>query len=363
MRAVNGADEMSFRGPRTLPTRKLGTTGPEFTKVGFGAWAVGGSYEFGWGPQDDQDSIAAITFAIESGINWIDTAPVYGLGHSEEVVRQALEPWTPGEEVFVATKCGRKWVGPRESGGLVFDLKPSSIRAECEGSLRRLGVERIDLYLFHWPDTETGTPIEESWGTMDELIQEGKVRWCGVSNFDVALLARCEAIRHVDSAQPRLNLLDQSASRDVIPWCRDHGTGVIVYSPMGSGLLTGTFTRGRIERLAPDDWRRRSPDFQEPRLSRALCLVEQLRSVADRLGVGLPALSVAWTLAIPGVTAAIVGARRPEQVREWLPAAGIALTEGDVREIDRIAASVGAPGPAVTNPAATAAGGARSGSA
>ncbi len=325
-----------------MKTRRLGTEGPELTVVGFGTWAVGGPYRFGWGPQDDADSVAAIRHAVEAGVNWIDTAAVYGIGHSEEVVGRALEPWMVGEEVLVATKCGRKWVGSRDTGGLVFDLRPESIRQECEESLQRLGLERIDLYQFHWPDTETGTPIEESWGTMVELVDEGKVRWCGVSNFGVDLLERCERIRHVDSLQPPFSLVNRSARKNLISWCREHGTGVIAYSPMASGLLTGAFSRERLADLAEDDWRRRSSDFQEPGLSRILHLVEELRAIARRLGVELSALAVAWTLAIEGVTAAIVGGRRPDQVDDWLPAADIALTDADLVEIEQLIEATGA---------------------
>jgi aryl-alcohol dehydrogenase-like predicted oxidoreductase len=317
-----------------LARRKLGSSGPEITVVGFGAWAVGGPYRFGWGPQDDDESIAAIRHAVESGVNWIDTAAVYGIGHSEEVTRRALEPYRVGEDVLVATKCGRKWVGPRDRGGLVFDLRPDSIREECEQSLDRLGLDAIDLYQFHWPDTETGTPIEDSWATMLELVDEGKVRWAGVSNFDVGLLERCEAMRHVDSLQPPYSLIDRGARDELIPWCRAHGVGVVVYSPMASGLLTGKFDRDAADRLASDDWRRNSPQFQEPKLSRNLELVERLRPLAARLGVGLPALSVAWTLATPGVTAAIVGARSAKQVDGWLPAAGLTLDDDALAEVE-----------------------------
>ncbi|HEX2234781.1 MAG TPA: aldo/keto reductase [Actinomycetota bacterium] len=317
-----------------LARRKLGSSGPEITIVGFGAWAVGGPYRFGWGPQDDDESVAAIRHAVESGVNWIDTAAVYGIGHSEEVVRSALEPYRVGEDVLVATKCGRKWVGPRDRGGLVFDLRPDSIREECEQSLDRLGLDAIDLYQFHWPDTETGTPIEDSWATMLELVDEGKVRWAGVSNFDVGLLERCEAMRHVDSLQPPYSLIDRGARDELIPWCRAHGVGVVVYSPMASGLLTGKFDRDAADRLASDDWRRNSPQFQEPKLSRNLELVERLRPLAARLGVGLPALSVAWTLATPGVTAAIVGARSAKQVDGWLPAAGLTLDDDALAEVE-----------------------------
>jgi aryl-alcohol dehydrogenase-like predicted oxidoreductase len=327
-----------------LETRRLGAAGPEITTVGFGAWAVGGPYRFGWGPQDDDESIAAIRHAVDSGVNWVDTAAVYGLGHSEEVVGRALRPYPIGEEVYVFTKCGRKWAGPVDGGGLVFDLRPESIREECDASLARLGVERIDLFQFHWPDTETGTAIEDSWEVMMDLVAKGKVRWTGVSNFDIDLLARCEARSHVDSLQPPYSLLNRSARDELIPWCADHGVGVLAYSPMASGLLTGKFDRDAADRLAPDDWRRGNPEFQEPRLSRNLALVERLRAVAERLDLGLPALAVAWTLATPGVTAAIVGARRPDQVDGWLPASGRRLSSEDLAEIERaVSETVAAP--------------------
>lgn len=316
-----------------LPTRRLGSGGPELSVLGLGSWAVGGPYEFGWGPVDDEESIRALRHGIESGINWIDTAPVYGKGHSEEIVGRAVEPYRAGEDVFVFTKCGRNYYG--SSGKISSDLRPETIRWECEQSLRRLGVERVDLLQFHWPDPETGAAIEDSWSTLGDLIDEGKVRWGGVSNFDVGLLERCEAVRHVDSLQPPFNLINRAARNDVIPWCEEHGVGVIVYAPMASGLLTGAFDRERVERLAPDDWRRRSANFNEPRFSRNLALAEQLTPIASDLGITLAALAVAWTLAAPGVTGAIVGARSPHQVDGWLPAGQTTLSPGMLDDIQR----------------------------
>jgi aryl-alcohol dehydrogenase-like predicted oxidoreductase len=320
--------------------RRLGSEGPELTTVGFGAWAIAGEWKFGWGPTDDDESIAAIRHAVERGVNWVDTAAVYGLGHSEEVVGCALEPFRRGEDVLVFTKCGRSWYG-RPEGVIENDLRPESIRHELEQSLRRLGVERIDLYQVHWPDWTTGTALEESWGTLAQLAEEGKARWLGVSNFDVDQLERCEAIRHVDSLQPPLSLLTRGA-RGAIAWAREHGTGVIVYSPMASGLLTGAFDRGRVDELDPGDWRRTSPAFREPLLSRSLELVDRLRPVAARLGTTLPALAVAWALAQDGVTGAIVGARSPSQVDGWLPAADLELDAEMLREIDAAIAETGA---------------------
>jgi aryl-alcohol dehydrogenase-like predicted oxidoreductase len=322
-----------------MRTRRLGSFGPEITTVGLGTWAVGGPYRFGWGPQDDEESIGAIRRAVDSGINWIDTAPAYGIGHSEEIVGRALEPYDVGGDVLVFTKCGRR-LSPE--GEPITDLRRDSIRAECDSSLRRLRVERIDLLQFHWPDDMTGTPVEESWAAAAELVEEGKVRWIGVSNFDVELLERCEGVRHVDSLQPPLNLIKRSARADVIPWCEEKGTGVIASSPMASGLLTGRFGPSAAAELAADDWRRRSPEFQEPRVGRNLALVDELRPLAERLGVELAGLAVAWTLAVPGVTAAIVGARRAEQVQGWLPAGELRLSSEDLAQIERALEATGA---------------------
>jgi aryl-alcohol dehydrogenase-like predicted oxidoreductase len=320
--------------------RRLGSNGPEITTAGFGAWAIGGQWKFGWGPVEDKESIAAIRHAVELGVNWIDTAAVYGLGHSEEVIRRALEPHHPGEDAYVFTKCGRNWW--QTPGEIEYDLRPKSIRRQCDESLRRLGVERIDLLQFHWPDPVTGTPVEESWATLAALVDEGKVRWAGVCNFDVELLERCEAIRHVDCCQPPLSLLNRVARDEVIPWCREHDTGVIVYQPMSAGLLTGAFDQARVESLPEDDWRRRTPHFQEPHLSKVLALVERLHGVAERLGTTLPTLVVAWTLHVPGVTGAIVGARRPDQVDGWAPAADLDLPPDVLEEIEQAVEQTGA---------------------
>lgn len=328
-------------------TRKLGSAGPELTPCGFGTWALGGVYEFGWGSQDDAESIAAISHAVEQGVNWVDTAPGYGFGHSEEVVGRALEPYRIGEDVYVFTKCGRVWDG---RGRFSTDLRPESIRRECEESLRRLGVDRIDLYQFHWPDPVTGTPVEESWATMAKLVDQGKVRWLGVCNFPLELLERIERVRHVDSAQPPLNMIERRARDELLPWTREHGTGVIAYSPMASGLLSGTF-QVRLDELSADDWRRTGTaaaawKFKEPHLSRALELVERIRPLADRLGVPVGALAIGWVLALPGVTGAIVGARRPDQVDGWLPAAQVTLDKETLAELEEaIAEAVPESGP------------------
>ncbi len=322
----------------TLPTRRLGQSDLHLSPVGFGAGAAGGAgWAYGWGPQKDADSIASIRHALEQGINWIDTAAVYGLGHSEEVVRLALEGIPVSSRPYIFTKCGLVWDENKPETPPRQVLEPESIRRECEASLRRLGVERIDLYQFHWPD-QTGTAVEDSWETMVRLVHEGKVRTIGVSNFDVALLDRCEVVRHVGSLQPPLSLIRRQAAEAEIPWCAAHGTGVIVYSPMQSGLLTERFSVNRIESLSEDDWRRRSPDFRPPKLSRNLALRDALRPIAQQHGTTVSAVSIAWTLAWPGVTGAIVGARSPDQVDGWIGAATLELTLAD---LDQIAKAVG----------------------
>ncbi len=328
-----------------LPTRELGKTGMQITAVGFGAWAIGGGdWSFGWGPQDDADSIAAIRQALDKGINWIDTAAVYGLGHSEEVVRSALAAVPLNERPLVFTKGGLLWDEKDRMKPPLQSLKPESIRRECEASLRRLGVERIDLYQFHWPDPETA--VEDSWGEMIRLIEEGKVRAGGVSNYDAGLLKRCERLRHVDSLQPPFSMIKRDAAGVEIPWCADHGTGVIVYSPMQSGLLTDSFDAGRVATLAPDDWRRRADEFQEPNLGRNLALRDALRPIAKRHGTTVSAIAVAWTLAWPGVSGAIVGARSPAQIDGWTDAAQLILTNVDLKEIaDAISLTGAGTGP------------------
>jgi len=322
--------------------KRLGSDGPEITTVGFGAWAIGGPWKFGWGPVDDDESVEAIRHAVDSGINWIDTAAVYGLGHSEEVVGRAVEPFDVGKDVLVFTKCGRNWYGSEKGEEIVNDLRPESIRFECEQSLKRLGLERIDMFQFHWPDFATGTEVEDSWSTMQELVEEGKVRWLGVSNFSIELLERCEPVRHVDSLQPPLSMLKRSARDILIPWCRDNGTGVIVYSPMQSGLLTGAFDRDRVESLAKDDWRRGTPAFQEPKFSQNLALVDGLRKIAEDVECSLAELAIAWTLAIEGVTAAIVGARQADQVDGWIGASDLDLSSDVVESIEVMIRETGA---------------------
>lgn len=337
-----------------MVTRKLGRNGPGITRVGFGAWAIGGGgWSYGWGPQDDEASMNAMRHAVKLGINWIDTAAVYGLGHSENLVGRLLKELPPGDRPYVFTKGGLAWDEKNRMTEPLRVLRPGSIRRECEASLRRLGVERIDLYQFHWPD-DTGTPVEDSWGEMIRLVEEGKVRWAGVSNFDVPLLERCQKIRHVDSLQPPFSLIHREVAGAEIPWCAEHGTGVIVYSPMQSGLLTEKWTVERLKSLAPDDWRRRWPDFQSPNVERNLALRDALKPIAIRHGTTIGAIAVAWTLAWPGVTGAIVGARSPEQVDGWIRAAGLELTQKHLdeiaRAIDRARAGAGPKHPIPTAP-------------
>ena len=322
--------------------RSLGSSGLEITTVGFGAWAIGGGgWSYGWGPQDDKASEDTIRHAVELGINWVDTAAIYGLGHSEEVVGRALRSLPDSERPYVFTKCGL--VSDKENAMQEpkRTLKPESIRKECEASLRRLGVERIDLYQFHWPD-ETGTPVEDSWAEMLRLIEEGKVRLGGVSNFNVSLLDRCENVGHVDSLQPPFSLIRRDVAASEIPYCAANETGVICYSPMQSGLLTDSFSAERVAKMAGDDWRRRSPEFNSPNLERNLALRDALRPIAKRHGVSVAPVAIAWTLSWPGVTAAIVGARSPEQVDGWVGAANLTLTPTDLDEIARAIELTGA---------------------
>jgi aryl-alcohol dehydrogenase-like predicted oxidoreductase len=310
-----------------MKTKRLGNSDLLITPVGFGAWAIGGSgWEFGWGDQDDKQSVAAIHRALDFGVNWIDTAAVYGMGHSEEVVAFALRTW-PGPRPYVFTKCGLRW---DDQGYVHRDLSAASIRRECEDSLRRLNMDAIDLYQIHWPTED----LEEGWSAMAQLQKEGKVRWIGVSNFNVEELRRAQKIAPVTSLQPPYSLVHREAEQEVMPYCRSNGTGVIVYSPMASGLLTGAMTRERAATLAPNDWRSRDVEFQEPRLSRNLALVERLREVGAPHGRPPGQVAISWTLRNPAVTGAIVGARSPKQVEGIIGAAELQLTDEEVAEIE-----------------------------
>ena len=311
-----------------MQKRQLGNSDMQITAMGIGAWAIGGSgWAFGWGPQDDNDSIAAIRHALDSGINWIDTAAVYGLGHSEEVVAKALEGRT--DKPYVFTKCERVWNEQRQ---IQKSLKRDSIRRELEASLRRLKVDTIDLYQIHWPEPDED--IEEGWSTLAELKAEGKVRYIGVSNFNVAQLKRAQAIAPVTSLQPPYSLVSPEIEESILPHAAANNIGVIVYSPMKSGLLTGKMSRERIASLPADDFRKNTPNFQEPLLTRNLELVELLRSIGARHSKGPGEVAIAWTLRRPEVTAAIVGFRSPQQVDGVIGAADFRLSPAELQEIE-----------------------------
>ncbi|MFL6553221.1 MAG: aldo/keto reductase [Chthoniobacterales bacterium] len=310
-----------------MKTKRLGNSDLFITPVGFGAWAIGGSgWEFGWGDQDDKVSIAAIHRTLELGVNWIDTAAVYGMGHSEEVVAAALKTW-PGPRPYVFTKCGL--LGD-DQGYVRRNVKPESIRRECESSLRRLKVDAVDLYQIHWPTED----LEEGWAEMAELQKEGKVRWIGVSNFDAEQLRQAETVAPITSLQPPYSLIRREIESEILPYCRSNDIGVIVYSPMQSGLLAGAMTHERVAKLPDSDWRSRDPEFREPKLSKNLALVERLRKVGQKYGRPPGQIAVAWVLRNPAVTAAIVGVRSPQQVEQNLGAADLYLTDDDVAEIE-----------------------------
>lgn len=313
-----------------MNTRQLGNSDLNITRIGFGAWAIGGGdWQFGWGHQDDADSIAAIHRALELGINWIDTAAVYGLGHSEEVVAKALAAW-PGQRPYIFTKCVRVWNEKRE---ISTSLKAGSIRQECDNSLRRLRVDTIDLYQIHWPGGDPAE-TEEGWAELANLQKKGKVRWIGVCNFNVEQLRLARAIAPVTSLQPPYSLIRRDIERETLPDCQQNGVGVIVYSPMGSGLLTGAMTRERAAALPASDWRSRNPEFKEPKLSQNLALVDRLRAVAKRHGCSPGEVAIAWTLRHPAVTGAIVGARNAKQVDGVIRGAELQLTATEISEIE-----------------------------
>jgi aryl-alcohol dehydrogenase-like predicted oxidoreductase len=314
----------------TLETTELGQTGLAITRVGFGAWAIGGGdWEFGWGAQDDAESVAAIERALELGVNWIDTAAAYGLGHSEAIVGRALEG--VDRRPYVFTKAGLVDGG---GGRVVNRLKRDSIRREVEASLTRLGVDAIDLYQIHWPDPDRD--VEEGWAAFAELKDEGLVRHIGVSNFDVDQLRRAQEIAPVETLQPPYSLVDRAVESAILPFAEREGIGVIAYSAMGSGLLTGAMTRERIASLADNDWRKHDERFNEPALSRHLATVARLEAVAERHDATAGAVAIAWTLTNPAVDAAIVGFRRPAQVDPLLSAADLELTPQDLTEIGAV---------------------------
>lgn len=318
-----------------MQTRKLGNSDLNITPVGYGAWAVGGSgWQFAWGSQDDNDSIAAIHRALELGVTWIDTAAVYGLGHSEEVVARALKSWE-GPKPYVFTKCGLRWDA---QGGVQKVLSADSIRREVEDSLRRLSVDVIDLYQIHWPPDPDSPALEDGWSTLSDVKREGKVRWIGVSNFNVKQLKRARAIAPVTSLQPAYSLVHREVEEDILPYCLREGIGVTVYSPMASGLLTGAMTRERAARLPQDDWRRNHPDFTEPNLTRNLELVDRLREIAKRHNRTVGEVAIAWTLRNPAVTVAIVGARNAKQADGVMRAGDLHLNDKEVGEIEEFLA-------------------------
>ncbi|HWG21616.1 MAG TPA: aldo/keto reductase [Terracidiphilus sp.] len=316
----------------TIPSsalKSLGNSDLQLTPIGFGAWAIGGgNWEFAWGPQDDDQSLAAIHRALDLGVNWIDTAAIYGLGHSEEVVGRALKGWG-GARPLVFTKCSMRWHADRS---IWRSLKAESLREELEGSLRRLGVEAIDLYQIHWPNPEE--EIEEGWEALAQFQREGKVRWIGVSNFNVEQMRRAQKIAPITSLQPPYSMLRRAIEAEILPFARANGIGVINYSPMVSGLLTGKMTAERVASLPADDWRKRGVEFNEPRLSRNLKLVELLREIGAGHQVGPGVVAVAWTLHQPGITAAIVGGRSAQQVEGVAPALHFRLTEEEYGRIN-----------------------------
>jgi len=314
-----------------MQSRQLGSTDLKLTTMGLGTWAIGGPWQFGWGPQDDNEAIAAILNALDLGINWIDTAPIYGLGHSEELVGNALRQTK--HKPYIATKCGLLGNEKREK---VPCLDRKSIAKECHASLKRLGVEVIDLYQMHWPEPEAD--IEQAWEEMAKLAEQGKVRYIGVSNFNIQQMERLSKIHAVASLQPPYSMLHREAEDGLLQYCAQHHIGVIAYSPMQRGLLTGRFSRQRLESLPLDDHRRRNPDFQEPNFSATLELVEDLKKIAQRNGRTCSQLAISWVLRRPEVTGAIVGARRPEQIIETAPVSDWKLSRKDIREIEKLLA-------------------------
>jgi aryl-alcohol dehydrogenase-like predicted oxidoreductase len=322
-----------------METRKLGNSDLNITRVGFGAWAIGGGgWEFGWGNQEDEDSVAAITRALEMGVNWIDTAAVYGLGHSEEVVARALQEWK-GARPYIFTKCSMVW---NEERKVTKEYSANSIRRECEDSLRRLQLSVIDLYQMHWPPADNGAGLEEAWEEMAALQKEGKVRRIGVSNFNVEQLKRAEAIAPVTSLQPPYSLIRRQIEAEILPHCEKRGIGVISYAPMASGLLTGAMTRERAAAFAADDFRSRNPEFKEPRLSKNIELVERLRQIGNRHGRNPGEVAIAWALRHPAITGVIVGARNAKQAEGVMKAAEFTLSAAEIAEIDGAAVSAAA---------------------
>lgn len=320
-----------------MNTHKLGNTEFMITPIGLGAWAMGGGgWQFSWGPQDDNQSIGAIRRAIDLGINWIDTAAAYGLGHSEKIVARALKEISPSMRPLVFTKCSLIW---DEMGRISHSLQPASLRKELDDSLRRLQMDEIDLYQIHWPsmpgpsDTTNMSALEDAWGTLSDTIKAGKVRYIGVSNFTAAQMERIRKIAPVSSLQPPYSILRRGIESEILPYCAANNIGVIVYSPLQNGLLSGTMTRERIASMPTDDWRRNSPDFQEPKLTRNLLMAERLREIGAKHRRTAADAAIAWTLRLPAVTGAIVGARSPSQVDGFIGAADFCLDPQEIKQI------------------------------
>jgi aryl-alcohol dehydrogenase-like predicted oxidoreductase len=312
-----------------MHTRQFGNTTMQITPIGLGAWAIGGGgYSGGWGPQDDDESIKTIQRALELGLNWIDTAALYGLGHSEEVVGRAIKERAEHPHIF--TKCSLVW---DSHGEITNSLKAASIRREVEASLKRLGIDAIDLYQIHWPNPDPD--IEEGWSTLAQLKKEGKVRAIGVSNFNIEQMRRAQKIAPIDSLQPPYSLLQREVENEVLPFCKENNIAVIVYSPMASGLLTGMMSKERIEQLPADDWRKHNREFQEPRLSRNLKLADLLTEIGYPHNITAGVVAIAWTLCNPAVTGAIVGARHPGQIDDLVIAAETRLTENELEQINK----------------------------
>jgi aryl-alcohol dehydrogenase-like predicted oxidoreductase len=324
------------RAPTPLPTRPLGKTGMDITPVGFGAWAIGGD---AWGPQDDNASVAAIRHAMKRGVNWIDTAAIYGRGHSEEIVAEALKPIPHAERPYIFTKCGLVW-DPKNTSDVRRSGEPASIAREVEASLKRLNIEVIDLYQMHWPASDV--PLEAYWQALLDLKQDGKVLHVGLSNHDAGQLAICEALGHVETLQPPFSMIRRDVGADILPWCKAHDTGTIVYSPMQAGLLTGTFSAERAAKLPDSDWRKKDGQFTGENLTRNLALVDALRPIAKRNDCSVGEVALAWALAWPGLTATIVGARGPTQIDGWIGASMVTLEDEDFAEIHAAIASTGA---------------------
>jgi aryl-alcohol dehydrogenase-like predicted oxidoreductase len=312
-----------------MQTRTLGKSGLRLTPIGLGTWAMGGGdWKFGWGPQDDKESIAAIHAALDAGVNWIDTAAIYGHGRSEQIVGEAIRGRR--DSVLIATKCGRVWEG--DSREIGKSLTRESILREVDASLRRLGIDVIDLYQIHWPEPDE--QVEEGWATVADLVKAGKVRFAGVCNFNLSQLKRAQAIHPITSLQPPYSMLKREIEDEIVPWCRANGVGILAYSPMQAGLLTGAFTSARVASLSPQDWRSRHPLFTEPQLSVNLRFVDRLRTIATKMGISVSQLALAWVLRLPEITSAIAGARNASQIQETVRAGRISLPVTVAAEID-----------------------------